>query len=434
METGRENDLSFPLPAPVERVLRRLNQVGHEAFLVGGCVRDRLRGVAPKDYDITTSAHPEEVHAALAGWRLIDTGIRHGTVTVLLDGMPVEVTTYRLDGAYADHRHPAAVRFTASLREDAARRDFTVNAMAYHPDIGLCDFFGGLSDLRAGILRAVGEPERRFTEDALRILRALRFASVLSFTIEENTAQAARACAPLLSRISAERIHEEMNRLLCGPAAGEVLEKYAPVIGAALPLWWEIVAQEGGRVSRIARMLPLLPPEPVLRYAAFFWYLADTADAPARLTAAMNALRFDRRTRERVTKLLLHRADPYTGGAPSLRRFLAGLGDADAAALLVLLDAWEKTADSPAAARLADIAAVQGALATMCGEKPCRSLADLAVKGDDLIAAGYAPGRELGGVLRYLFAAVLDGRAENTREKLLAAALAACPPGKEPPA
>ena len=428
MEKTIGTEFSFPLPPQVEYVLRRLNQAGHEAFLVGGCVRDRLRSVAPKDYDITTSARPEAVHAALSDLRLIDTGIRHGTVTVLLDGMPLEVTTYRLDGAYADHRHPAAVRFTASLREDAARRDFTVNAMAYHPDVGLCDFFGGLSDLRAGVLRAVGEPERRFREDALRILRALRFASVLSFTIEENTACAARVCAPLLSRISAERVHEEMNRLLGGPAAGVVLEQYADIVGAAIPLWWETTGNEGRRVSRIARMLPPLPPDPVLRYAAFFWFLADREDAPACLTDTMNALRFDRRTREKVTKLLLHRADPYTGGAPVLRRFLAGLGDADAAALLTLLGAWEAAADVPDTARQANIAAAQEALAHLGAEKPCRSLADLAVKGNDLIAAGYAPGRELGEVLQYLFAAVLDGRAENTRENLLAAALAACPP------
>ena len=213
MQTKKE---ALMLPDAVVKTLRRLRDAGYEAYIVGGCVRDFLRGVAPKDFDMTTSALPEEVHAVFAGERIIDTGIKHGTVTLLADGMPLEITTYRLDGDYLDARHPTSVSFTSSLREDVARRDFTMNAIAYHPDEGFRDYFGGRADIEAGIIRAVGEPCRRFEEDALRILRALRFSSVLDFEIEEETARAARRTAHLLSRIAGERIREELFKLLDG--------------------------------------------------------------------------------------------------------------------------------------------------------------------------------------------------------------------------
>ena len=186
-------------------VLERLNAAGHRAVLVGGCVRDRLMGRTPHDYDAATSARPEETKAVFQGETVLETGIRHGTVTVLLEGMPLEITTYRVDGAYSDARHPDGVTFADNLRADAARRDFTINAMAYAPGQGLRDYFGGQADLRAGCLRAVGDPGTRFQEDALRILRGLRFAAVLDFSLEEETDRAARRYAPLLTKVSAER-------------------------------------------------------------------------------------------------------------------------------------------------------------------------------------------------------------------------------------
>ena len=190
----------FPMLPQAAQAIRRLRQAGYEAWIVGGCVRDVLLGRTPTDYDLTTSALPEETEAVFAGERLIETGLQHGTVTVVLEGVPLEITTYRVDGGYTDARHPDGVTFTRSLREDAARRDFTINAMAYAPGEGLQDFFGGQADLSAGVIRAVGEPDRRFQEDALRILRAIRFASVLGFELDPETDAAARRNAPLLQK------------------------------------------------------------------------------------------------------------------------------------------------------------------------------------------------------------------------------------------
>ena len=199
----------MPLPADAEEIIHILAGKGHRADVVGGCVRDFLMGKTPHDYDMATDATPEEMKAALGDRRLIETGIRHGTLTVLLHGTPYEVTTYRVDGGYADHRHPDAVSFTKDLKEDLARRDFTVNAMAYHPTYGYTDPFGGEDDLAAHTIRAVGDPYRRFDEDALRILRALRFAATLDFETEPVTAAALRAKAPLLFAVSVERVDTE---------------------------------------------------------------------------------------------------------------------------------------------------------------------------------------------------------------------------------
>ena len=214
------------LPSQVHMALDRLEAAGWEAFVVGGAVRDALRGCAAGDWDITTDAEPEQIERVFSGERLIETGLRHGTVTVLLDGLPLEITTYRVDGGYSDHRRPDSVTFTRSLRADLLRRDFTMNALAYHPRTGLVDICGGAEDLARGVVRCVGEPERRFREDGLRILRALRFASVLGFTIEPETAAAIHRCAGLLRYLAAERVLSELTKLLCGQNAGAVLRDF----------------------------------------------------------------------------------------------------------------------------------------------------------------------------------------------------------------
>lgn len=207
------------LPSDTEYIIETLQKNGYEAYAVGGCVRDMLNGDTPHDFDITTSAEPETVISLFE--KTVPTGIKHGTVTVIINGVPNEVTTYRTDGEYRDHRRPDSVIFVKSLREDLARRDFTVNAMAYNKVDGLKDFFGGKQDIQNRILRAVGEPERRFYEDALRILRLFRFSSVLGFNIEENTLKAALEYAPTLKNVSAERIYSELLKTVCGknPAA-----------------------------------------------------------------------------------------------------------------------------------------------------------------------------------------------------------------------
>ena len=222
------------IPASVGEILHRLNDCGFEAWCVGGCVRDTLLGCVPDDWDVTTSARPEEV-IGLFGGRAIPTGVKHGTVTIRTDSRPVEVTTYRCDGEYADHRHPAEVTFTDSLREDLRRRDFTVNAMAMDLQGVLADPFGGRTDLQHRVLRCVGDPECRLREDALRILRGLRFASMLGFSIEENSERALRAQRALLREISGERIRVELIKLLCGSGVCGVLRNYSDILSVVLP-------------------------------------------------------------------------------------------------------------------------------------------------------------------------------------------------------
>ena len=408
----------FPLPRGAREVLARLTEAGYEAYLVGGCVRDFLRGVTPHDYDLTTAATPADIQRVFAGYRLIETGIRHGTVTVLADGAPYEITTYRVDGDYHDSRHPDEVRFTASLREDAARRDFTVNAIAYHPHEGIRDFFGGEADIRARLIRAVGDPRRRFEEDALRILRALRFAATLGFTIEKETAAAALEKAPLLQNISAERVREELTKLLLGDNAGEVLRAFYPVLAIALPDWYRKLTADNKTPEKsiecLAAWLAHAPKDPVSRYAIFLSPFTQAGDAAAQ----MDALRFDHRTRDRVAKLLSHRDDPCGKDTKSARRFLSGLGGQDAQLLLdirraVCLAQGERgQAEAIAAAKNAVCALIEK-------EGECSSVSDLCVRGNDLIALGIRPGKELGLCLRALLDAVVAGQVKNEKQALL---------------
>ena len=222
--------MKFDILPNAGRILRALTNAGYEAYLVGGCVRDLLRGVPPHDWDICTSARPEETEACFAGQRVIETGLKHGTVTVIEGGEPYEVTTYRAEGPYSDRRRPDFVRFVSDLEEDLARRDFTMNAIAMDLDGTLRDPFGGANDIQAGLIRCVGEPARRFQEDGLRVMRALRFAAVFGFRIEEATARAIHEHRAVLDQVAVERVNTELCRLLPVPGAGDVLRQYPDVL------------------------------------------------------------------------------------------------------------------------------------------------------------------------------------------------------------
>ena len=290
------------VPDSAREALRRLEAAGYAAYLVGGCVRDSLLGRVPGDWDITTAALPEQVEAVFAGERIIETGLKHGTVTVLLEGLPLEITTFRTETGYSDHRHPDAVAFTPSLKEDLARRDFTVNAMAWRPvetplirpsvrtgapspqGEGLADPFNGQADLRDKIIRCVGEPEQRFREDALRILRALRFAAQLDFSIDPATAAAARALRETLALVSRERIAVELTKLLCGPAARRILTEYWEILAVPLP---ELAPMAGfdqrskyhcyDVLEHSAAAVEAVPPDRILRWAALLHDVAKPA-------------------------------------------------------------------------------------------------------------------------------------------------------------
>jgi tRNA nucleotidyltransferase (CCA-adding enzyme) len=227
--------IKIKLPEAVEYIVNTLEAGGHEAYAVGGCVRDSLLGVEPKDWDVCTSALPEQTMESFRQHHIIETGLKHGTVTLILDGQPFEITTYRVDGKYKDRRRPDSVKFVNVLKRDLARRDFTISAMAYNPKTGLVDHYGGQQDLTERKIKCAGNPDKRFGEDALRIMRALRFASVMGFSIEEGTSDAIFRNRELLHNISAERLTDELLKLMAGDGASEILSKYAPVIIKAIP-------------------------------------------------------------------------------------------------------------------------------------------------------------------------------------------------------
>lgn len=382
--------MTFPIPTGVEAAIGRLECAGFRAYLVGGCVRDMLRGVMPNDYDVTTAALPEQVKTVFKGERVIDTGIRHGTVTLLTESGPVEITTFRLDGAYHDHRRPDSVTFTPSLTEDLARRDFTVNAMAWGTD-GLTDPFGGQNDLERRVLRCVGEPAHRFDEDGLRILRALRFAATLGFAVDEATAAAVHAQRNLLDAISAERKFAELTKWICGDGAEPILREYRDVLETLIP-------ELRGAPADWSH-LPRLPSTREVRLAALLSPL-DVATADAVLAR----FKSDNATRRRVTAILAHRDAPLASRAARLRLAHAvGFAAAQDVAHLRL-----------------DQAALDDLIAAERDGAPV-STAALAVNGTDLAALGIR-GKAVGATLERLLLAVMDGAVPNDRAALLEAA------------
>ena len=434
--------MNLPLSPGAAKALALLQAAGYEAWIVGGCVRDALLGLPPKDYDLTTSALPEETQRVFAAYPRIETGLRHGTVTVLLEGEPLEITTYRVDGAYSDARHPDGVTFTRSLRQDAARRDFTINAMAYAPGWGLQNFFGGQADLARGILRAVGAAEKRFREDALRILRALRFASVLDFTLEGETARAARACAPLLAAVSAERVSGELGKLLCGKAAGRVLRDYPDVLGVVLPEILPMVGLDHRNPhhcydvwTHTTVAVDHVPPELPLRLAMLLHDIGkpDTFSLgedgqghfyghPRRSVelaeGILSRLRFPRRTRERVLTLVRYHDAVLEESPQRVRRWLNKLGP-EVFFDLLAIQGGDAAAQAPAyCTRLDHLRRLETLARQVLDQAPCLTVRDLAVGGEDLLALGYR-GPAIGRALRALLDQVLSETVSNEKNALL---------------
>ena len=385
--------MRFELPPGALEVLRRLNAAGHQAYAVGGCVRDLARGVPPHDYDICTSALPAQTERCFAGERVVETGIKHGTVTVLMAGEPYEITTFRTDGDYLDGRHPQSVAFTDSLTEDLRRRDFTINAMAYHPDIGLRDPFDGQADIARRMIRCVGDAGARFTEDALRILRALRFAAELGFDIAPDTARAMRELSGRLTLISRERIAAELLRALNGINAVPVLQAFDTVLLAALPDY------PAAALPEALHALAILPcGDTVLRLAAL---LSPCGEAGAR---ALASLKPSRALSSQVLALTAAAGEDISRA--ELPLWLARLGEAQLRRLLTLQGRAELLACLPA----------------LLAQHPPLTLGELQINGRDLTAAGLPAGAELGRTLNALHRRVLLGELPNERGALLAAA------------
>lgn len=399
--------ISFPLDPGAAALLTRLHAAGHAAYAVGGCVRDSLLGQTPHDWDLCTSATPEQVLELFGEAHCIPTGLQHGTVTVKHGGELYEITTFRTEGAYSDGRHPDHVAFVPDVKEDLARRDFTINAMAYNAEEGLIDPFGGQSDLAAGIVRAVGEPQRRFEEDALRILRLYRFAARFGFSIDPATGQAARALYRHLDCVSEERIAEELSRLLAAPAPGAYLE--AEVLAVIFP---ELEAAELPESRRILDALePGMEHVPV-RLAAL---LCPLGEAGAR--AALKRLKCSNALTGTVATLVREAAAGMPGAALTLtaRRFLSRYDLATITDLTALCSARH-----PEQAEA--FAALQQEAARLVETNACCRINQLAVNGRDLMDAGIRPGPGLRRVLDALLEQVLTGQLPNEKAALLAAA------------
>ena len=399
--------ISFPLDPGAAALLTRLHAAGHAAYAVGGCVRDSLLGQTPHDWDLCTSATPEQVLELFGEAHCIPTGLQHGTVTVKHGGELYEITTFRTEGAYSDGRHPDHVAFVPDVKEDLTRRDFTINAMAYNAEEGLIDPFGGQNDLAAGIVRAVGEPQRRFEEDALRILRLYRFAARFGFAIDPATGQAARALCRHLDCVSEERIAEELSRLLAAPAPGAYLE--AEVLAVIFP---ELDAAELPESRRILDALePGMEHVPV-RLAAL---LCPLGEAGAR--AALRRLKCSNALTGTVATLVREAAAGMPGAALTLtaRRFLSRYDLATITDLTALC-----SAQHPEQAEA--FAALQQEAARLVETNACCRINQLAVNGRDLMDAGIRPGPGLRRVLDALLEQVLTGQLPNEKAALLAAA------------
>lgn len=441
-------EIRIHVPEKAEYILETLYGAGYEAYVVGGCVRDAILGREPEDWDITTSARPEQVKALFP--RTVDTGLQHGTVTVMLGQEGFEVTTYRIDGKYEDGRHPAQVQFTPSLREDLKRRDLTINAMAYNRHQGLVDSFGGLADIQAGRIRCVGDAGERFGEDALRILRAIRFSAQLGYGIQEDTAEAIRRLAPALEKISKERIQAELVKLLCSPHPEVLRLAYdSGVTKVILPEFDRMMETAQNHPhhcysvgEHTLRALCFVDPGRILRLAVLLHDIGkpDTLEVDgegithfhghAQVGAAMaqnilERLRFDHDTIRRVCRLVLFH-DYGNSLEPDLK-----------AARRLLHKAGEGIVPDLFAVKRADIMAQSGLQRQeklhradcwqqlsekVLEEKQCISLKDLAVTGKDLLGLGMKPGRELGVLLEGLLSLVLEDPSLNTREGLLARA------------
>lgn len=439
--------MEIHIPTGARKIIARLEQHGYEAYIVGGCVRDSLMGKSPSDWDICTSARAEEMMALFEDKRVIPTGIQHGTLTILAEDGAYEVTTFRIDGEYLDHRHPKSVAFTRELAEDLSRRDFTINAMAWHPERGLIDLFGGVEDLRDRLVRAVGDPVQRFNEDGLRMLRMVRFATVLDFDYDPATYDAVRKQGHLLQYISKERIQVELNKILLAahPARGledlYTLGMYPYII----PMMCHTVgfAQRGGHhfldvFEHSLLAVGVIAPELVLRLTMllhdigkpFVWDSSeslsydrfdDHAAVSAKLAGKiLRDLKYDNATRKDVVELIAHHNDILLPDPVNVRRALARLGEVQTRRL-VQVKVADLIAHDLAGERekiLALFAEISDVINEVVARGDCTSVKALAIGGQDMMALGLS-GRAIGQMLNAALELVLEKPEMNTRETLL---------------
>ena len=389
--------MQIQIPTQVEQIIKKLNENGHEAYAVGGCVRDTLLGREPEDWDITTSARPEQVKELFR--RTIDTGIQHGTVTIMIDRTGYEVTTYRIDGEYEDGRHPKQVEFTPNLLEDLRRRDFTINAMAYSHQTGIVDAFDGMEDLKRGVIRCVGDAVERFTEDALRILRAIRFSAQLDFAIEAKTWKAISVIAPNLAKVSRERVQAELTKLLCSEHPDRIGEVYETGISTY------VSPAFAGLAWKPVQIPSSLPAVKYVRWAAFL-RCANRGKGSAAETAVrvLRDLKLDNDTIGKVKTLVAWSGAELLADAEQVRRAMSRMEP----------EVWDV---------LMDLNGYGGDIRDLTAEirdrGDCLSLKELAAGGQDLIAAGQKPGKDIGEILARMLDHVLTCPEDNKKDVLM---------------
>ncbi len=432
-------------PQQVNRALKILTDCGYSAYVVGGAVRDKLMGKTASDWDITTSAMPSQTVEAFKGFRIIETGIKHGTVTVIIDGMSLEITTYRIENGYSDNRHPDSVSFTDRIEDDLMRRDFTVNAIAVSPQGETVDPYGGCNDIIKKIIKCVGEPDKRFDEDALRILRALRFASVLDFEIDPQTSESIMRKYPLLENVSAERIFSEMCKMLCGRGAGKILREYRKVIFFIFPELEPMCGCEqncafhdGDVWEHTVRTVESIKADADLRLAAllhdcgkpyckitdengtdhFYGHAGISREIGEKILLRMKA---SNRMREHICTLTeYHDFQPHKISKKTYRKYIGRLG------IETVRDLFEvRRADCEAHAGWVYSGALEEnevglkILEEIENGENCFSVKNLAVNGRELIESGIEPSKRMGDILNELLEEVMDDRLENKKETLL---------------
>ncbi|MHC1721696.1 MAG: CCA tRNA nucleotidyltransferase [Aminipila sp.] len=432
------------IPVDVEKIINRLEESGFEAYAVGGCIRDSLMDGKPNDWDICTSARPEQVINCFEDYHVIETGVKHGTLTVRLNGQSYEITTYRIDGEYLDNRRPENVQFVDSLREDLARRDFTINAMAYNSGKGLADYYGGCNDLKDGIIRCVGKADERFKEDALRIIRALRFASVLGFSIEKETSESIHRNKLLLDRIARERINVELGKLLCGKGVHDILKKYSDILAVIIPEIepmigfqqnnphhrydvWEhtITAVENSKSEPIVRLAVLLhdigKPECFTCDRQGIGHFYSHGEFGAKIAEKiLKMLKFDNQTISNVCQLIKYHDADISENSKFIKKWLNKIGPTQFDRLLLVKEADVMgQSDYLRDKKLKKLENIQSNLRQILEEKQCFSLRDLAVNGKDLIEIGIEDGRKTGEMLNWLLEQVMENQLENRKDILI---------------
>ena len=435
------------IPEHALTVVERLERYGYEAYVVGGCVRDSLLGRSPKDWDVCTNALPEEVLRVFKRFHVIKTGLQHGTVTVMVSHQPVEVTTFRIDGNYTDNRHPDSVNFVSRVEEDLARRDFTINAMAYNPTRGLVDAFGGQEDLRAGIIRCVGEPDARFNEDGLRILRALRFAARYNFGIETETAYSIHRNRHLLENVSVERIYVELKGILVGEGVLGMMLAFPDVFAIIIPELEPTIGFDQRNPhhcydvwTHTAHAVQNAPADEVLRLALLLHDIAKPASfslgedskghfynhgekGAEMARSILLHLKSDTATLQNVVTLVREHDSMLPTTAPGMRRLIGRLGIETLQQLLAVKQAdMDAQSTHERARKQATLRNARLLLEDVLDEPPAFTVSDLALSGRDLIAMGVKPGPAMGDILKTLLAEVQDEHLDNTREALTARA------------